>query len=444
VSTNATSDTAGESAREPARSLPGWRWFQDHRLGTKLSMAFLAVFAFTVAFGFGSITMLNVTAQMDRTVSLTKDVLSPMTETRRTQYEGALILRRMAMDPTDAQRSQEMQQLIANTAAMKLSMARVDSELTAPIAQWDEFKTTWNRWLPVRDSEIVPLARAGNVAAANAALRRLEEANTNAQVQEITAALGVVQGRIAATTADTNVARARYMQLLLIAFVLGVSLAGLLARSVIRETTLAVGALKRSLDAMAEGDLTVPAQARSRDEIGAMAHALTTAQEQLRAMLAKVAGTAGTVSAAAQELSASNVRVAEVSEESSAQAQAVAAASEEVSINVQSVAGGAEELSVSIRQIAENATEASAVAGQGVTFSNSTATTVSELGQSSKQIADFVKVITSIAGQTNLLALNATIEAVGQGRPARGLRWSPRRSKSWPGSRRGRPRTSPG
>ena len=58
---------------------------------------------------------------------------------------------------------------------------------------------------------------------------------------------------------------------------------------------------------------------------------------------------------------------------------------------------------------------------KGVTFSNSTAATVSELGRSSKKIGDFVKVITSIAEQTNLLALNATIEAARAGEAGKGF-----------------------
>jgi len=37
--------------------------------------------------------------------------------------------------------------------------------------------------------------------------------------------------------------------------------------------------------------------------------------------------------------------------------------------------------------------------------------TVKKLGESSQEIGNVIKVITSIAQQTNLLALNATIEA---------------------------------
>lgn len=124
---------------------------------------------------------------------------------------------------------------------------------------------------------------------------------------------------------------------------------------------------------------------------------------------------------AAQELRASNVKVAEGSEESTAQALTVASASEKVSSTVRNVAGGAEEPTASIRELTQNATEAAVFAGQGVTFSDFTASTVNELGRSSKQMAAFVKVITSIAEQTNLLALNATIEAARAGEAGKGF-----------------------
>ena len=222
---------------------------------------------------------------------------------------------------------------------------------------------------------------------------------------------------VAMSSTDTQ----REMWILLAAWVVAIGFAWTLVRSVVNEMLHGVDSLTRSVEAMAAGDLTVPAPARCHDEIGFMSAALAAARESLRGMLAKLAETVETLMSATQELSASNVKVAAGSEESSSRALTVAAASEEVSSTVRAVAGGAEELSVSIRQIAQNATEAATVAGQGVTFSNSTATTVSELGQSSKQIADFVNVITSIAEQTNLLALNATIEAARAGEAGKGF-----------------------
>ena len=56
-----------------------------------------------------------------------------------------------------------------------------------------------------------------------------------------------------------------------------------------------------------------------------------------------------------------------------------------------------------------------------MTVAESTNTTISKLGESSAEIGQVIKVITSIAEQTNLLALNATIEAARAGEAGKGF-----------------------
>ena len=54
-------------------------------------------------------------------------------------------------------------------------------------------------------------------------------------------------------------------------------------------------------------------------------------------------------------------------------------------------------------------------------MAEATNNTISKLGNSSSQIGQVIKVITSIAEQTNLLALNATIEAARAGEAGKGF-----------------------
>ena len=72
-------------------------------------------------------------------------------------------------------------------------------------------------------------------------------------------------------------------------------------------------------------------------------------------------------------------------------------------------------MGASIKEIAHNANEAAQFAISAVEVGASANTTVSKLGESSAEVGQVVKMITSIAKQANLLALNATIEVAREG-----------------------------
>ena len=174
-------------------------------------------------------------------------------------------------------------------------------------------------------------------------------------------------------------------------------------------------------EALAAGDLTVSSGLTTKDEMGRMGASLDSAVDGLREVMATVVGSADAVAASSEELSASSAQISASAEETSAQSGVVSSAAEEVSRNVATVAAGAEEMGASIREIATNAAEASEVAAKAVTAAATTTATVAKLGESSAEIGNVVKVITSIAEQTNLLALNATIEAARAGEAGKGF-----------------------
>ncbi len=127
------------------------------------------------------------------------------------------------------------------------------------------------------------------------------------------------------------------------------------------------------------------------------------------------------LASASEELAATSLRMSANAEETSAQANVVSAGAEQVNRNLQTVATGTEEMSTSIKAIAKNAHESAKVATGAVKVAEDTNQIVSKLGDSSTEIGQVIKVITSIAQQTNLLALNATIEAARAGEAGKGF-----------------------
>jgi methyl-accepting chemotaxis protein len=207
----------------------------------------------------------------------------------------------------------------------------------------------------------------------------------------------------------------------ILALVIGVLLALGLGALVARRIVQSLSKVQAVCEALADGDLTRTSGLTSRDEPGQMGRALDAAVTRLRQTVATIDESATSLASASEQMTGTATQIAASAEETSVQAQAVSAAAEEVSRSVDTVSAGSEEMGASIREISQNATEAARVASEAVAVTAATSATMGKLGESSAEIGNVIKVITSIAEQTNLLALNATIEAARAGEMGKGF-----------------------
>jgi methyl-accepting chemotaxis protein len=172
---------------------------------------------------------------------------------------------------------------------------------------------------------------------------------------------------------------------------------------------------------IAAGDLTGRVMGEYKGDHAAIKNDINTMASNLGESMGSIGQHAQALASSSEELSAVSTQMSSNAGETATQANVVSAAGEQVSKNIQTVATATEEMSASIKEIAKNANEAAKVAGSAAKMADTTNSTVAKLGESSAEIGQVIKVITSIAQQTNLLALNATIEAARAGEAGKGF-----------------------
>ncbi|RYV52589.1 methyl-accepting chemotaxis protein [Pengzhenrongella frigida] len=405
----------------PAPAVTGWITNRSVRTKILAVVGLLAV----VAVGTGVLAVTSMRSIASTTAHMASIQSGPVflrSQIHIKQMAARMTIANLAAMQSDEAKATWLQKQVDNDAGMQEKLEEFNATEAADWPSWQAFVVDYDAWLKVRDAQLTPAAMSNQTTGDYQDLLDSVSVPLSSvfagDLDELDVALTELSDGLAAEAAATS---DRSVKLLSIS--LSVALVVVLTLAFVMAGTIRRGAerVRVSLEAMAHGDLTVPADVRGRDEIGMMAAALTTAQTSLRATLTGVGETAATVAAAAEELSAANTQVSAGSDETSAQAGVVAAAAEEVSRNVQTVAAGAEEMGASIREIAQNANEAAKVASRATGVVAETNDTVAKLGLSSQEIGNVVKTITSIAEQTNLLALNATIEAARAGEAGKGF-----------------------
>jgi len=175
------------------------------------------------------------------------------------------------------------------------------------------------------------------------------------------------------------------------------------------------------LQKIAQGDLTARVTGEYKGDHAAIKNDINQMADTLSSSLAQIGQNSQALASSSEELSTVSQQMSANAEETATQSSVVSAAAEQVTKNLQTVATATEEMTSSIKEIAKNANEAAKVATSAVKTAETTNATVAKLGESSAEIGQVIKVITSIAQQTNLLALNATIEAARAGEAGKGF-----------------------
>ncbi|MGQ7298201.1 methyl-accepting chemotaxis protein [Quadrisphaera sp. KR29] len=346
---------------------------------------------------------------------------------RGSVHNRAIALRDVLLDPTEAEKQQDIA-LIASLAAdytdseekldaMFASDPGITAEEEAARAAIAEVQ---ERTLPLVQ-QVLDLHAQGRDAEAQDVLMTQAKPAFNDWLDAINVLIDLEESM---NRVESDAARGvvdGFLAVMLVALAVSTAVAVLIAVRTTRSVVRPLSRVVTVMNEVAAGRLDRRVGLTTTDEVGQLAASTDASLEALSAAMREIAAESRSLAASSAALSTVSAQMASGAQDSAAQTQVVSEAVHEVTASISTVAAAGEQMTAAIAQIASATSEASTMASSAVSAAGSAGSAIERLGVSSREIGDVVKLITSIAEQTNLLALNATIEAARAGDAGKGF-----------------------
>ncbi len=274
---------------------------------------------------------------------------------------------------------------------------------------------------PLLSDDLLNKAMAGQAQLERRSLKGVPHAIYASAVKDYSGKpIGVVEIAMNTSSYDSalNAARRNGILLGLLALAIGVVIAIVASRNLVKQLNVVLAGVNR----VAQGDLSDEIHIDGGDEISLLARATNNMRKKLHELASEVRANADAVNRAAQEITAA--------------VESQAATSTEMSASVAEITSTMEEFSASSTQIADYSKTVVEIANQTLDGSRKGSEAMQsvlgkmddiridnqrslqeivDLGAKSKQISKVMEIINDVADQTKLIAFNAALEASSAG-----------------------------
>ncbi len=189
----------------------------------------------------------------------------------------------------------------------------------------------------------------------------------------------------------------------IVAALIGITVAAFITRSITQPIAIAVAAVER----VAAGDLTANITVNSKDEIGQICAAMNKMVGSLREIIGDVVTATGNVASGSEQMSAT--------------AQQLSQGASEQAASAEESTSSMEQMAASIERNADNARQTDKIASKAAEDARSGGESVERTVNAMREVADKISIIEEIARKTDLLALNAAVEAARAGEHGKGF-----------------------
>ena len=395
-------------------------WKISHRLMAGFGLVVLALLGMSV---FSVLTARGIDGALTANATQNAVIQRAAINFRGSAHDRSIAVRDVVLAPTEEARKKEVEAIArladfyAKSAAQLDDVLKSASQVPPEVGPMVQSLKDIEARTVATTAKVVALMQAGDRAGAEALLWAEAKPQYEQWLAAANKLIDYEEARIIANSQLANKDASQFtgvmLSITLLAVLISIAVTVLVSRSISRELGAEPSEVRSVVQAIQQGDLTVPVQVKAGDTTSVMV-AVRDMQQRFHELVSAVRDNVDQLRTTSQDISTGNQNLGQRTEQAASSLEQTAASMEELTATVRQSADSA-------RQANQLATTAAGTATKGGEVMQQVVSTMQDIHQSSQKIADIIGVIDGIAFQTNILALNAAVEAARAGEQGRGF-----------------------